>query len=178
MTRNRKKMYVVVCLALVSYGAWMVSQSGAESENQKPAPTQKSKKNSAKKDPAKAELQVFMRKKLDATSQILEGLVTDDLGLLLKGADHLKDMSSAEQWRVSNDMVYRKQSEEFLSSVEKLRKAVEDDSLDAAALAWFDTTMSCVECHKWVRRVLLAESNAPLQIPGTERSSTAVIAAE
>lgn len=158
MAGTRRRILCVVILGAVVGAGWFVVRHGQADDKAQAAAPEKSKK----KDPAKAELAEFMHVKLDATDQILEGLVTDDLRLLLKGADKLKEMSEAEKWRVSNDMAYRRQSEDFQHCVEKLRRAVREESLDGAALAWFDTTMSCIECHKWVRRVLIADSKAPL----------------
>lgn len=108
-----------------------------------------------------ADLSAFMRQKLESTNMIMEGLLVEDFELLAKGAKKLNEMSRAEKWRVSNDMMYRHHSEDFQGRVEKLLKTAKDESSDAAALAYFDTTMSCIECHKWVRRVLIADAREP-----------------
>lgn len=115
----------------------------------------------------KKELNDFMRQKLDATNYILEGLLTENFDFVARGAKQLKEMSRAEKWRVSNDAMYRAHSDDFLQRVEKLLKTAKDDdaSIDAATLAYFDTTMSCIECHKWVRRVLIADGQAPQKKP-------------
>jgi len=112
-------------------------------------PAPKKKKNE--------ELSDFMRQKLDASGWVLEGLLTENFQLLEKGAKRMNEMSRVEKWRVSNDMMYRHHSEDFQARVDKLIKTAKDESSDAAALAYFDMTMSCIECHKWVRRVLVAD---------------------
>ena len=58
-------------------------------------------------------LREFMRQKLDASNQILEGLVLDDPALIKEGADVLNQMSTAERWRVQNDALYRNFSADF-----------------------------------------------------------------
>lgn len=113
-------------------------------------PAPKKKKNE--------ELSDFMRQKLDASGWVLEGLLTENFQLLEKGAKRMNEMSRVEKWRVSNDMMYRHHSEDFQARVDKLIKTAKDESSDAAALAYFDMTMSCIECHKWVRRVLVADT--------------------
>lgn len=113
---------------------------------------------SQEKKPTKEEvLREFMRKKLDASNQILEGLVTEDAKMISVGAQTLNEMSGAEEWRVSNDLVYRQFSEEFQRSTKKLQQAAEKGNFDDVALKWIDTTMGCVECHKWVRGMRVAD---------------------
>ncbi len=102
------------------------------------------------------ELRTFMRKKLDACNQILEGIVTEDGKMIVSGAKTLNELSSAEKWRVSNDVMYRQQSEEFQRATKKLIEAAEKERFDDVTLKWIDTTLSCVECHKWVRGMRIA----------------------
>jgi hypothetical protein len=101
----------------------------------------------AKKSP----LETFMRKKLDASSRILEGLCQEDAAMVKEGADMLGEMSKAEVWNVLTDADYREHSREFRDSAARVAKAAEDGDFDKAALRWFDVTMSCLECHNHVR---------------------------
>ncbi len=138
--RDARIGYGVLVLAAVVVGLWLVSPGMSQ-----------------EKKPTKAEiLREFMRKKLDACNQVLEGLVTEDGKMVAAGAKALNEMSSAEKWRVSNDVVYRQFSEEFQRSTKKLQQAAEKENFDDVALKWIDTTMSCVECHKWVRGMRVA----------------------
>lgn len=102
------------------------------------------------------ELSTFMRKKLDASSEILEGLTTEDAKLIAKGAKALIEMSGAEKWHVQTDVMYRQFSGDFQRSAKSLLDAAEKGNYDAAALKWIDTTMKCMECHKFVRGTRLA----------------------
>ncbi len=111
----------------------------------------------APKKEEKKPLSVFMRKKLAASSMILEGLAMEDYFLIEEGARKLREMSKAEKWRVHNDPMYRQFSGEFQRITEKLSEAAKDEKLDTAALRWVDATMSCIECHQYVRKVLIAE---------------------
>lgn len=94
----------------------------------------------------------FMRKKLEASSQILEGLTTENASLITQGARVLAEMSAAEQWKVVNDATYAQYSGEFQRAATGLRDAAEANNFDSAALKWIDTTMKCIDCHKFVRR--------------------------
>ena len=141
------------------FGGYLLT--GSKAEGPQPAKPKASKKSTAQKakekEPALAK---FMQAKLKASSQILEGLCTEDFAIIQKGAEKLKSMSEEERWRVSNDAIYRQYSAEFRDSVENIIKASKDKkSLDSAALAWTKATLSCIECHRWVRNELLAEDS-------------------
>lgn len=97
------------------------------------------------------ELAKFMRKKLDASTQILEGLTTKDSRLIRKGTDTLLQMSKAEMWNVLTDANYREFNGEFRSALRKLDEAAQSENFDNALLQWFDGVKGCVECHKYVR---------------------------
>lgn len=97
------------------------------------------------------ELAKFMRRKLEASNDILEGLTTEDAELVIRGARLLVEMSSAEKWQVNHDVIYKQFSGDFQRSAKNLLEAAEKKNFDSAALKWIDTTMRCLECHKFVR---------------------------
>ncbi|MEZ6068443.1 MAG: hypothetical protein R3B90_22635 [Planctomycetaceae bacterium] len=101
-------------------------------------------------------LEEFMRRKLDASNQILEGLTTDDMPMVVAGARKLHEMSVAERWRVSNDPLYRQFSADFRETTLGLIKAAEEGNADRAAMKWMDATMSCLDCHRFVRGAKVA----------------------
>ncbi len=107
--------------------------------------------------PKKSPLETFMRKKLDASSKILEGLCQEDAALIKEGADALGEMSKAEIWNVLTDAEYREHSREYRENAARVSKAAEEGDFDKAALRWFDVTMSCLECHTHVRSERNAE---------------------
>ena len=106
----------------------------------------------------KQELSDFMHLKLVASNKILEGLVTEDTDLVREGAEVLTQMSTAEKWQVSKNVMYLQFSNEFQRNAEKLADAAKEKNLDRAALRWMDTTMSCIECHRFVRNELVVQA--------------------
>ena len=106
----------------------------------------------------KQELSDFMHLKLVASNQILEGLVTEDTDLVREGAEVLTQMSTAEKWQVSKNVMYLQFSNEVQLNAEKLADAANVKILDRAALRWLDTTMSCIECHRFVRNELVVQA--------------------
>ena len=128
----------------------------------------KSQDNPKEKAPAaKRDLKVttFMRQKLEASGEILEGLTTENADLIINGSKRLVEMSSAEKWQVQNDVMYRQFSGEFQRSATSLLEAAEKGNFDAAALKWIDVTMKCVDCHKFVRGTRLADNTGKVITP-------------
>jgi hypothetical protein len=116
-------------------------------------------KASAKKEPAKAEKSVgaFMRRKLELSQQALEGIVNEDYALIKKSADELEKMGRQKEWEVFALDDYQHLSVEFRRIAKSLSQAAEKQNLDGSAMAYMQLTMSCVECHKFTRRVRLAD---------------------
>ncbi len=171
MSRTRMIVVAVVTAGLAAAIIWMPAavqheDAQASAQDGQTAQAAPQKKLSPHKE--------FMREKLAASNQVLEGLLTEDYKLIEKGGRKFREMSEAAKWRVSTDMMYRAHSEDFQRNVDKLIESAEKaESLDRVALAWFDTTLSCIDCHRWVRTVLIADSKAPLALPvaGTTDSS-------
>ncbi|WP_010587055.1 hypothetical protein [Schlesneria paludicola] len=149
-----RPLWPAVLMASVAMVGGFSISSADDSKDSPPA------KPAAKKPQTKEERDQsdFMRKKLGASNQILEGLVTEDAELIKRGAKILIEMSSAERWQVKNNVMYKQYSNEFLQSAKKLEAAAEKENIDAVTLKWMDTTMKCVECHKFVRSSILAQA--------------------
>jgi hypothetical protein len=102
------------------------------------------------------ELSAFMRAKLLHSQKILEGLTTEDYDMIAKHSQELSLLSQAESWQVYETLEYMQHSAEFRRSADSLTKAAKDKNIDAAALAYVEVTLKCVNCHKYVRRVRTA----------------------
>ncbi|TXT33636.1 MAG: hypothetical protein FD138_1836 [Planctomycetota bacterium] len=158
-----------LAVALIGVSGLTMTQFAAtqESSPKKPEAAQTAKpqaeKKADKKDGGQENrdrkgLSIFMRMKLDASQKILAGLALEDFELIQEGATKLEDMSTAEKWRVSNDPFFREHSTDFQKITKRLSKNAKEGKLEAAALTWMEATMKCIECHKWTRANLIAES--------------------
>jgi PleD family two-component response regulator len=141
-------MMAVFFLAVAGWALLVPGQATSEDKLKKPLPD-------AKLD---LEQSTFMRKKLEASNQILEGLTVEDADLIVKGARILVEISAAERFQVQHDVMYRQFSGEFQRTAKGLLEAAEKKNYDLVALKWMDTTMKCLECHKFVRGIRLADS--------------------
>jgi len=101
--------------------------------------------------PRKAALQKFMQAKLGISQQILEGLVVEDFERIEKGAAALNLLAAAEEWNVSDAPRYKEHSNQFRRVALQTGKMAKEKNLDAAALSYVQLTMSCIECHRFVR---------------------------
>lgn len=143
-----------------SLGLNRSSASQDEKNVAKPkSPPKKSEGSADKKDDPDPVLRKFMRQKLHASNQILEGLCTEDLQMVSEGSATLMTMSGEEKWRVSNDIMYRRYSTEFIHAVEELQKEAEDNDMNGTSMAWVNVTMKCLKCHEWVRNTILVDSD-------------------
>ena len=140
---------LVACCCVISV-AFAVTNQAAQSKAQQ-------KTVSPDQEEEATDLSKFMRRKLTASNQVLEGLVTDDMARVDEAAERLLKMSHAERWRASNDMMYMHHSRQFRRSVEKMQDKANQKSIDGAARAWIDVTMSCIRCHEWVRDTMLVD---------------------
>ena len=82
---------------------------------------------------------------------MLEGITLEDFDLVAKHARRLGAMSQEASWRAFDDREYVRYSDTFRRHAEDLAKAASNHNLDGMTLAYVKVTMSCVECHKFVR---------------------------
>jgi cytochrome c556 len=100
----------------------------------------------------------FMRAKLSHSQKVLEGLTTEDFDLIAKNSQAMSLLSQATNWQVLQTQEYLQQSQDFRRSADALTEAARKKNLDGAALAYVELTMKCINCHKYVRGVRMAEA--------------------
>lgn len=159
------KLWIPALLVVgIAYAASAQRPAPADEKTDKPSAAKAADKDDDNDDdddqekPKRSPLETFMRKKLDASSLILEGLCQEDAELIKQGADQLSAMSKVEVWNVLTDPEYREHSREFRDNAARVTEAAAAGDFDKAALRWFDVTMSCLECHNHVRGERQAKS--------------------
>jgi hypothetical protein len=98
----------------------------------------------------------FMRQKLNFSKDVLEGLALENYALIEKSARALKRLSEGAEWEVPtipNATDYVSQTSEFQRHADELAKQAKAHNIEGATLAYLKVTMSCVQCHKYVRSV-------------------------
>ncbi len=106
---------------------------------------------------AKPTTKEIMAEKLDYAHFLLNGIATENFDLLANNAEKLNQLSQSTVWRQGRTPEYEALSADFRRHVVALTKAAKDRNLDAASLAYVQISLSCVNCHKYMRGVKTAE---------------------
>jgi hypothetical protein len=104
----------------------------------------------------------WMRKKLEYSGRILEGLSKEDYAEIGKAARSMRALTHMERWVRAGMPEYRTQLRNFERANDQLIRHADEEQLDGAALAYVQLTLSCVDCHK-VIRAPATEAGAPKQ---------------
>lgn len=107
----------------------------------------------------------FMRAKLVASQDVLNGLVTENFDLIRRGAADMKRMSQAVQWPIADDKVYQHMGVEFRRQCDKLVQLADAGNLQGAHYTWLHITTTCIDCHNYVRSAFRVEQNQDPQGP-------------
>ena len=106
----------------------------------------------------------IMRVKLDHAQGVIEALAREDHDALARHAQHLALLSLDAGWRVLQTEEYAQHSNDFRLHAHAIRDAAKKQNIDGAALAYVQLTLSCVNCHKYVRSTRTARLHSnPLE---------------
>jgi hypothetical protein len=97
------------------------------------------------------ELNDLMRRKLDNSQKILEGIALSDFDTIAKHAEDLIAVSEQAQWQVLETPEYRAHSNNLRRTAAVLIQKSKEKNVDGTVLAYLDLTMTCVKCHKHLR---------------------------
>jgi hypothetical protein len=103
----------------------------------------------------------LMKRKLEQSQKVLEGVATGDFDKIGKHAEELILISKEAEWKVLKTPRYELYSDDFRRIAGGLVKNAKDKNLDAAALSYVELTLTCVKCHKHVREVRMVRADPP-----------------
>ena len=92
-----------------------------------------------------------MAKKLKHAQELVAALALEDFVRLADNARTLRQIGQDTLWKVSPNLTYVKYSAEFASAAEELERRAKERDLNGATLSYVRLTISCVECHKFIR---------------------------
>ena len=93
-----------------------------------------------------------MRQKVAYSQQVLVGITLEDYGLIANNAQKLVELSNKTNWYSRQMPEYELFLNEFRRNAQELVEAGRQKNLDAASLAYVQMTLSCVSCHKFIRK--------------------------
>ena len=93
----------------------------------------------------------LMQQKLTHAQRLLEAITTSNYGLLERESKALAAIPRAPGWYVLNSPEYLAHSQRFLRTLNALETAATRHDLDQAVKDYQDMTMSCYQCHKYIK---------------------------
>ena len=93
-----------------------------------------------------------MRQKVACSQYVLVGITLEDYGLISNYAEKLVELSNKTNWYSRQVPEYELFLNEFRRNAQELMKAGQQKDLDAASHAYVQMTLSCVSCHKFIRK--------------------------
>ncbi len=105
----------------------------------------------------KKKVNVVMKKKLKYAQAALKAVARQDFGEISGAAASLTALSHQGDWQVVKHEQYLTYSNDFRRAVAAMSTAAKSKNIDGAALGYVQMTLSCVNCHKWIREVRKTE---------------------
>jgi hypothetical protein len=93
----------------------------------------------------------FMRSKLLYAQNIFAGLTAGDFMRIKAGIKEVQGITEGEKWVAIDNDLYRKLTEDFKTTTQRLSDAAESGNLEAVALRYYQMSTSCIDCHKHIR---------------------------
>jgi cytochrome c556 len=97
-----------------------------------------------------------MREKLMHSQRILEAILVSNFDLLERESTALSKATEAPGWFVLEGPEYQRQSAAFLRATRDLVEAAKERDLDAAANHYTTLTMTCYQCHRYMKNARIA----------------------
>ena len=93
----------------------------------------------------------LMRSKMNASQQVLEGLLRKDFAAITRGAAKMRKISEAAEWPRARDRVYEHFGAEFRRQCNHLEKLSKQRNHEGATFVFLQMTTTCVHCHDYAR---------------------------
>ena len=97
-----------------------------------------------------------MREKLMHADKILEAIMTSDYIALERHSVDLARATESPGWFVLKSPEYARHSSAFVRATDDLVDAAKHRDLDAAAQRYVTLTLTCFDCHRYVKRNRMA----------------------
>jgi|SRR5581483_8120120 hypothetical protein len=104
-------------------------------------------------EPPQSKAAELMRKKLQQSQKLLEGIALSDFDKITQHADELILISKETDFKIMKTPQYQMYTDEFRGNAEDLVKKAKDKNIDGVTLAYMQLTLTCVKCHKYCREV-------------------------
>jgi hypothetical protein len=93
----------------------------------------------------------IMEQKLKQSQKLLEGIALAEYEKITRSAEELIQLTKSEEWQKLKTPRYETYTGEFRDAAENIIAKAKMKNLDGVTLAYFEMTMSCVRCHRYMR---------------------------
>jgi len=93
----------------------------------------------------------WMKKKLDFSKNVLEGIAMGDFDKVSQNAKTLKGLSKIEAFVRRGTPGYRAQVDAFERSLTEIIQQADKENIEGMTLGFNELTVSCVKCHRELR---------------------------
>jgi hypothetical protein len=93
----------------------------------------------------------WMKKKLDYSKNIMEGIALGDFDKVSQNAQTLRGLSKIEAFVRRGTPGYRAQVDAFDQSLTEIIRQADKQNLEGTTLGFHQLTVSCVRCHRDLR---------------------------
>lgn len=94
-----------------------------------------------------------MRAKLMYSQNVVEGLSTKNFKLVAEAAKEIEQIMRGDAWQPKDSPEYERLNGELRMAADRLQTSANKGDLEASALRYFDLTLSCIDCHEYLRSV-------------------------
>jgi hypothetical protein len=137
-----------LALAIIA-GLTVWTLAGRSDEKSNRTPNSPAKDKAPKPDPKK--VKELMARKLEHSQKMLAALIINDFDKAAKNAEELMRIRKEASFLVVKTPFYERWSDDFSKSAEKIIKASKEKNQDAAKLGYLEMTLTCFNCHTYVR---------------------------
>lgn len=102
------------------------------------------------------DVSAVMEEKLRFSHKLLDSLAREDYPELEIAAQELRRIAR-EQWAANPSDEYKTQLQVFWTTLDGIESGAQRKEIDEATLAYMQMTLSCVKCHKLIRREQLQQ---------------------
>ncbi|MCL6507378.1 MAG: hypothetical protein K6T59_10145 [Bryobacteraceae bacterium] len=137
---------------LLALTIWLgMGRGGAQAGRLDEARTTQASPQAAEAQPGAEEASYWMKRKLELSQRVLEGLALGDFERIGTAARTLDKLNAIENFVRGRNEAYRTQLEIFRAANLALIRHADRQNLEGATLAFHQMTLSCVNCHKQLR---------------------------
>jgi len=111
-----------------------------------------------RQQPATSGTGKLMREKLGHAQKILEALASSDYTLLEREAVALERITESPKWDVLRTPEFGRYSAAFVKAAHDLAESARQRDLDLAASQYGGLTMSCYQCHRYLKGARIARN--------------------